>query len=147
MKARVGVMLIAATWGTPLSGAENFDEAPITPARCALLEESVWLSRSTGVHGAWECLQSTRTIYVATCHEGGSRGSGPVACVAVSLAQDGTPRYNMAECAADPTQAVTVSGPRAFVGSSRGAAMVATAPLNAYCSDESVAALAHFPGE
>lgn len=116
----------------------------ITSENCELLVDHVRLTLSTNVHGAYSCNEETNTIKIATCHKAGSRKPADIPCAVVYTdPEDDDPIYNSDECANPENQKFTISGYRAFIGSSTGGQVAAT-ELGDSCDDDSVIGLGFF---
>src|SRR5690606_28866297 len=82
--------------------AAPIPSTPITSTECAVLGESVRLSLSNGVSGAYACSEVNNSINIGTCHTAGSR-STTLKCAQTGEDEDGEVTWNHADCAADPT--------------------------------------------
>lgn len=137
--AGLGMSAAAMAAGTPITSGDT-----ITSDDCVLLADQVTLTLSTNVHGAYSCDEFTNTIKIATCHKAGSRKPADIPCAVVYTdPEDDDPIYNSDECANPENQKFTISGYRAFIGSSTGGQVAAT-KLGESCDDEKVSGLSFF---
>ncbi|TRO24085.1 hypothetical protein EQ826_13540 [Ectopseudomonas mendocina] len=99
----------------------------VRTADCTLLGESVTLSLSNNVSGAYSCDEITSTIKVGACHKAGSRKAMTVKC-AITVPADGeTPaEYNDDSCTGvGEDHTFESSNYRGYVASSRGGSTAA----------------------
>ena len=130
----VSVFATEITSGTPIQAGNQ---------GCDLLAEAVTINLSTNVNGAYACNSANNTIRVATCHSGGSRKSGTIACAVVNVIPGvggGLPvnEYNDPECDGTPDQTFdSSSSGKGFQASTAGGSVAATS-LGSACTSASV---------
>lgn len=123
----------------PVTAAELVSNEPISSDNCPLLSESVSITLSANVRGAWTCDEFTRNIKVATCSLIGSHRPVSVQCLPIDTLADGSDRFNASECATARSE-VELNGAKGFVASSSFPASVMI-ELGADCSDGAIVAI------
>ena len=117
--------------------------ASITTALCPLLADAVNVGVSAKVVGAYSCDETLNLVQVGTCHEGGSRSTGPAcglgaaATAALPVAQQ---QQDVPGCSYGQTPAQlnsTIPSFKAFYTSSAGGVMQ-EAPLGTRCASASL---------
>lgn len=118
----------ASSFATPITNG-----ASITDQECAILGESVRLTLSNNVDGAYNCDEIRNAANVGACHFSGSR-SDTLICAEIGKDQNGDPVYNENTCQ-QSGDSVTLTTPsyRGYRASTTGGSVGAQS-LSANCA-------------
>lgn len=143
---KVYLVLAASVFSCVIQAAPQPIGGQVTLALCPLLAESVSLSLSNNVVGAYNCKEepvAEKGIYVATCSTAGRTTPRSInaACNAPNLTQD-DPAYNasLEECDANGKGPVLENFRGAFIyeGSTSGGQIVPSPEANQKCEQAAV---------
>lgn len=137
-KSLVASVLVAAS-------VSAFAETPVTngtvltQTECSLLGENVRVSLSSDVVAAYECVEVTSAINIATCHTAGQRAARTIDCAALGEDASGNTIYNDASCSGTGVTTFDVElSYTGYAASSLGGS-VGQAPLTGICNDANLA--------
>jgi len=126
------------------ASASVYAETPVTSGAvidqtaCVLLGENVRVSLSNEVVAAYECVELSSAINIATCHTAGQRAAHTIDCAALGEDGGGDTVWNNASCETDPTTFDVDLSYTGYAASSLGGS-VGQAPLTGICNDANLA--------
>lgn len=142
--AGVGLASTVAVAAPPSAGFTG--NARVTTAACTLLADAVNVGVSAKVVGAYSCDETLNIVQVASCHEGGSRATGPACGLGAAATASLPPEQRQADvpgCTYGQTPAQansTIPSYKAFYATSAGGVMQEAA-LGTRCNTSSIAGI------
>lgn len=132
-----GALIAASVSAFAETAVENGDV--LGQAECSLLGENVRVSLSSDVVAAYECVEVTSAINIATCHTAGQRAARTIDCAALGEDANGDTVYNDASCETAGVTSFDVElSYTGYAASSLGGS-VGQAPLTGICNDANLA--------